>query len=263
MNDFIFKIDHAVAKFFHSIYAWGGEFANGFMKGISFIAEAGILFLLVGLGLALFKRTRKIGGTILLAVAFGFLFTNVILKNVVERARPFSNIMSEYYNWWLDAGANFEGGYSFPSGHTTATCAFAVAIFLTTNKKYSWYILLLPIAMASSRIYLMVHYFTDCLGGLVVGSVCAGLAYLIVKLIYASKAKFFIWLREFDIRNPKAPISMTSNSKVYTKPQTETTSSDYKEEFVYSTQEEELKSQQNAEEELKQTNQSKNIDSDE
>ncbi|MBQ7880285.1 MAG: phosphatase PAP2 family protein [Clostridia bacterium] len=203
MSDFIFKIDHQVAELFHKIYSIGGEFANFCMKGISYIAEAGILFLLVGLGLALFKRTRKIGGTILLAVALGFVFTNIILKNAIGRARPFENVSSDFYKWWLDAGANFESGHSFPSGHTTATTAFAVAIFLTTNKKYSWPILLLPIAMASSRIYLMVHYFTDCLGGLVVGAVVTIISYLIVKFIYASKFKFFVWLREFDLFRPK------------------------------------------------------------
>lgn len=203
MKDFIFKIDHAVAKLFHELYLWGGDITNFIMKSISFIAEAGILFLLIGFGLAIFKRTRKIGGTILCAVAIGFIFTNVILKNVIERARPFENINSDFYKWWIGANAVSESGFSFPSGHTTATTAFAVAIFLTTNKKYSCWILTLPILMASSRIYLMVHYFTDCLGGLIVGSVSAVLAYLIVKLIYKSNLKFFVWLREFNLFKSK------------------------------------------------------------
>ena len=70
---FIDKIDYNVAKFFHNIYIWGGNATNVIMEGISFLAEAGILFLLIGLGLALFKQTRKIGVTIILAVGFGFL----------------------------------------------------------------------------------------------------------------------------------------------------------------------------------------------
>ena len=114
---------------------------------------------------------------------------------------------SDYYKWWLDAGATSEGGYSFPSGHTTATTAFAVALFLATNKRYSWPILFLPIAMACSRIYLMVHFFADCVGGLVVGSLCATIAYIIVVLIYRSKVKFFVWAKELELFKTKKKAS--------------------------------------------------------
>ena len=208
----ISKVDHFIAKNFHQLYTWGGEIMNKFMEGISLIAEAGILFLLIGFGLALFKRTRKIGGTILLSVALGFLFTNIILKHAIARSRPFENISSDFYRWWLDAGASFENGYSFPSGHTTATTAFAMAIFLTTNKKYSWPIVLLPIFMACSRIYLMVHYFSDCVGGLIVGTACATTAWFVIKMIYSSKWKFFVWIREFDIFKRRAVQTSSSSS---------------------------------------------------
>lgn len=203
MSDFIHKIDYNVAKFFHEVYLWLGEFSNGLMKVISYLGEAGILFLLIGFGLALFKRTRKMGGTIILSVAIGFLITNVFLKNIIGRARPFENVGSDYFKWWLDAGAVQETGHSFPSGHTTATTAFSLAIFLTLNKKYSWPILFFPIVMASSRIYLMVHYFTDCLGGIAVGSASALIAYFVAKWVYSSKLKLFVWVRNFDIFKPK------------------------------------------------------------
>ena len=226
MKNFIFKIDHWVAKMFHEIYLLGGEFANRLMEGISLIAEAGILFLLVGLGLALFKRTRKVGITILGAVAIGFILTNVVLKNLIGRARPFENIYSDFYKWWLSAGGIAESGHSFPSGHTTATTAFAVAIFITTNKRYSWPILTLPLLMASSRIYLMVHYFSDCVGGLIVGTICAVLSYLIVKFIYKSNIKLFVWIKEFNMFKPKQKI------KSYQPTANENPNSDY----VYTTQ---------------------------
>ena len=122
------------------------------------------------------------------------------------------NISSDFYKWWLDVGASFENGYSFPSGHTTATTAFAMAIFLTTNKKYSWPIVLLPIFMACSRIYLMVHYFSDCVGGLIVGTACATTAWFVIKMIYSSKWKFFVWIREFDIFKRRAVQTSSSSS---------------------------------------------------
>lgn len=214
MKTFIYKVDHFVANLFHELCVWGGDISNSVMNGISLIAEAGILFLLVGLGLALFKRTRKIGGTILLSVALGFVFTNVILKNIISRSRPFQNIGSDYYKWWLNAGSVNETGFSFPSGHTTATTAFAVAIFLNTKKQYGWPILLFPLLMASSRIYLMVHFFSDCVGALVVGTISALLAYLIANLIYKSHLKFFVWIREFNVFRPKQKITYSKKPEV-------------------------------------------------
>ena len=249
MNTFIFKIDHYVANLFHKIYLWGGETATKVMELISYIAEAGILFLILGLAFALFPRTRKVGVTILLSIALGFLFTNIILKPLIGRARPFENISSDFFSWWLDAGSNYESGYSFPSGHTTATTAFAVAILLTTNKKYSSYILLLPIAMASSRIYLMVHYFSDCLGGIIVGTVVATLAFIIVKLAYSSNAKLFIWIREFNVFKPKTLQSMCEENpeikKIIEQRSIKSDSSQKVEELVYLTQEDENKNNNN------------------
>ncbi len=214
MKNFIYNIDYNVAKLFHDIYLWGGDLFNFIMKGISWIAEAGLIFILIGLCLALFKKTRKIGITALFAVAVGFICTNIVLKNLIERSRPFANVSSNYYKWWLDAGSTYESGYSFPSGHTTATTAFAIAIFLTTNKKYSWYVLLAPILMASSRIYLMVHFFSDCVGGIVVGLISAVIAFLIVKWIYSSKIKLFVWARELNIFKfeKKTQITLANNS---------------------------------------------------
>ena len=199
MKNLIFKIDYNIAELFHKIYLWGGNFTNTLMKGISLLAEMGLLFLLIGFVFILFKKTRKVGGAILISVVIGFLITNVILKNSVERMRPFENGSSSYFKWWLSAGAEFEDGFSFPSGHTTATTAFSLAIFLTTNKNKSWPILFFPVIMASSRVYLMVHYFSDCLGAFAVGTVSSIIAYLIIKWIYVSKLKLFVWARDFSL----------------------------------------------------------------
>ena len=237
MDNFIYKADYKVAEFFHEVYLSLGEFSNGLMKIISYIGEAGILFLLTGLVLALFKRTRKIGVTIIVSVAIGFLITNVLLKNIVCRTRPFESMGSDFYKWWLDAGATSESGYSFPSGHTTATTAFSLVIFLTVNKKYSWPILFLPVLMASSRIYLMVHYFTDCLGGIVAGCLGAIIAYFITQWMYTTKLKLFVWMKNFELFK-----SQNSNNK--SDQQEDVTYTEMADkEFTYVTQEDEKQNQ--------------------
>lgn len=234
----IYKIDYFWGKLFNNLHLWGGSFLDHIMECISYIAEAGILFLLIGFGLALFKRTRKIGLCILGAVAIGFVFTNIVLKNVISRPRPFSDVGSSFYKWWLVVGTHQESGYSFPSGHTTATTAFAIAIFLTTNKKRFWWILFLPVLMACSRIYLMVHYFSDCVGGLIVGTISATISYFIVKWIYSSKFKLFVWAREINVFKPtEKPHRVKPAKKVPEKKLS-------KEEFVYVTQEDESRAQE-------------------
>ena len=45
----------------------------------------------------------------------------------------------------------------------------------------------------------MVHYFSDCVGGLVVGAVVATLAYFIVKQIYKGKNKACKFIQNFSI----------------------------------------------------------------
>lgn len=200
---FINKVDYFFAELFHKLYLWGGEFTNVVMKIISYIGEYGALFLLIGFGLALFKRTRKVGGTIILSIAIGFVVSNLLLKNIAQRVRPFQ-ASSQFELWWAGSNGKFESGYSFPSGHVTAAMAFSMAVMLTTNKKYNWPIMFLPLIMASSRIYLMVHYFSDCVGGMVVGLIGGVIAYLLLNWVYKSKIKLFVWIRNLELFKSKS-----------------------------------------------------------
>ena len=218
MKSIITKADYFFAEMFHKLYLWGGEFTNILMRVISFIGEYGVVFLLIGMGLALFKRTRKIGGTIILSIAIGFVISNVLLKNIVQRVRPFQ-ANSQFELWWAGSNGHYESGYSFPSGHVTASMAFAMAVMLTTNKKYNWPIMFLPLIMASSRIYLMVHYFSDCFGGFAVGFVSGILAYVILNWIYKSKIGLFVWIRELDLFKSKSSKSKSSSPKHIEEPE--------------------------------------------
>lgn len=158
-------------------------FLNFFTKYFSFLGEKGIPLLLIGLVLCCFSKTRRIGANMILAIAVGALFTNVIIKNAVGRARPFTASQT-YQDFWQQAGAVQEGEYSFPSGHTTATTAFAVALFLSCDKKWSWIGLVGALIMGFCRIYLVVHYTTDVIAGFIVGTAGGVIAFYLVKLIY-------------------------------------------------------------------------------
>ena len=162
-------------------------FLNFFTKYFSYLGEKGIPLLLIGAILCCFSKTRKIGATTILAIAVGALFTNVILKNAVERLRPYTN--PEYTDFWKQAGGVLESEFSFPSGHTTAATAFAVGLFLSCDKKWSWLALVGALVMGFCRIYLVVHYTTDVIAGLIVGTIGGVIAFYLVKLVYAKLAK--------------------------------------------------------------------------
>ena len=155
---------------------------NLICKWFSYLGEKGLGFILGALILMLFPKTRKVGVTAGLAIAIGALFTNVIIKNLVARPRPYTT--NAFFGFWESAGANLESEHSFPSGHTTACTAFSVAFFLAFKKKWGWVALLMPPVMAFCRVYLIVHYFTDVVAGLIVGTVGGVLALVFTNLIY-------------------------------------------------------------------------------
>ena len=59
------------------------------MKGITYIAEVGWFWILLGVVLIFFKKTRKIGITMLGALLLNLLVCNVTIKPLVGRIRPY------------------------------------------------------------------------------------------------------------------------------------------------------------------------------
>ena len=70
--------------------------------------------------------------------------------------------------------------YSFPSGHSNAAFAVAVAIF-SRSKRLGIPVLILASLIAFSRMYLFVHWPTDIIGGIVTGTIGAVISYNLVE----------------------------------------------------------------------------------
>lgn len=135
------------------------------------LGNGGGLFIALSILLLFFPKTRRAGCVALTAMFFGLLCTNLTIKNLVARPRP----------WTQVAGLVplvMESSFSFPSGHTTAAFAFAGAM-LSAPLKVKWgraAAVVLAVCMGLSRMYVGVHYPTDVLGGMAAGLVCAWLA---------------------------------------------------------------------------------------
>ena len=88
---------------------------------------------------------------------------------------------------------SFLGGSRVQISGPTAAFATMVPVFLVGNKKVSWTALIFAFLMGVSRIYLVVHYPSDVLGGIIVGVVAGCLGALIAAKLpeawYASWRK--------------------------------------------------------------------------
>ena len=146
--------------------------------GLGYFGKGGMGLIALGLILSLYKPTRKVGITMLVALAIGALITNVTLKNLMFRPRPFM-ADATYREWWAAVGSWDEGASSFPSGHATATTAALVAWAANVRTHRPAAIAVAGVGvllMMASRCYLMVHYPSDVVAGLAVGLFAAFVA---------------------------------------------------------------------------------------
>jgi undecaprenyl-diphosphatase len=136
----------------------------------------GIAFLTVAV-LAALRLWRDVGVLLIALVLEVTVFLTT--TSLVDRDRPPVQ--------QLDAAPPTS---SFPSGHTAAAVALYVtlAIILTRHRRHAvvrtvaWFVALsVPLAVALSRLHRGMHYPTDVIAGLLLGSVCVIVALFIVR----------------------------------------------------------------------------------
>lgn len=148
---------------------------DGFWKTITHLGDTGWFWIMLGIVLLIPKKTRKAGIAALVALAIGALITNVALKNIIARIRPYEVV--EGLKLLIEPQSDF----SFPSGHTCASIGAALAMYPFLERKWGIPLVILAVLISLSRLYVGVHYPTDVLGGAVVGAFAAWGAVRIVK----------------------------------------------------------------------------------
>ena len=102
--------------------------------------------------------------------------TTTSIKYLTRRRRP-DEVLSKQYAAVIDI-------WSFPSGHTGRM--FSLGITLTLfYPRVGWVFLVWALAVAYGRIALQIHWFLDIVGGVVVGTIWAVIAYVL-------REKFFM-----------------------------------------------------------------------
>ena len=163
----LFELDGQILLFIQEHIRCGA--LDGVMRLLSTLGNAGAIWIVTALALLFFRRTRRFGAACGLALLLGFVVTNLALKNIINRIRPYDVMTS------LNILVKPERSFSFPSGHATSSLAAGVALFLTLPRRYGVPALLLGVLIALSRMYVGVHYPTDVLCGAAIG-VAAALA---------------------------------------------------------------------------------------
>lgn len=94
------------------------------------------------------------------------LAVNIPIRGFVERPRPFLEHKG------VEVLVQGKTDFSFVSDHATLTMAIAVGIFMV-HRKFGLYAIALAVLEGFCRVYMGVHYPTDVIGGLALGTAVA------------------------------------------------------------------------------------------
>lgn len=149
------------------------------------LGDAGLLWIIMSIVFLLNKRTRRAGALALLAMVLGLLVTNITIKPLVERARP-------WLDWPIVPLVTEKDPNSFPSGHTCA--AFAAGMIWMRALPWRWgriAAVAAAVLMGLSRLYVGVHYPTDVLVGGIIGALCAWAAWKAYQIIEEKRNRVY------------------------------------------------------------------------
>lgn len=179
--EFIQQLDLSILLFIqeHLRFAW----MNGFWDFITHFGDGGIFWIVLTIVLMIPKKTRKAGIVAGCSLALGFLITNVTLKPLVDRVRPY------HYSDAVIPLGRIPSEASFPSGHTSASFSCALIYVRMLPKKYGIPLVVLATLIALSRLYLCVHFPTDVLGGFLVAMVSSTVVYTCYQYLERRKTQ--------------------------------------------------------------------------
>ncbi len=171
------------------------ELMDKIMPIITMFGDAGIFWIACAVLLLLFPKTRRIGLGMGFALIMGLLICNVTLKPLVGRMRPYDyqiNVLHKTWDQLLLAGkllVETPHDFSFPSGHTIASFE-ACTVLMLGNKKLGIPATILAIAIAFSRLYLYVHYPTDVIVSVILGTIFGIIGWALANKIPMKKGKY-------------------------------------------------------------------------
>ena len=138
-------------------------FLSALLVPVSRAGDMGIFWIALCVLLLVLRRTRRGGALTLCGLAVEFAVCDLVLKRLVLRPRPYLVVQG------LVCLVPPESSTSFPSGH--AASSFVCAYLLTRIFGKKGALAYIPAALiAVSRVYVGVHYISDVLAGMALGT---------------------------------------------------------------------------------------------
>ncbi len=172
------QLDESVINYFQSIV--GNPRLDLLMESITEIGD--VLYMLIfSIVLLIIKKTRKTGLTLMILLVLATLLTGYI-KCGVDRDRPSLDFQGTPFPIEAseDTFALFcEGSFnaSYPSGHAARATIFGIILGFSLSHRFPrgcYLLLLYPLLMSISRIYVLQHFPMDVIGGAILGIMLAG-----------------------------------------------------------------------------------------
>lgn len=158
------------------------------MPVVTALGNGGILFIACAVAMLFLKKWRKTGLMVGVALILGLLVCNVTLKPLVGRIRPFD--IHE-----VSLLVSPPDDFSFPSGHTIAAFEFATVLMIR-RRSVGVVALIAAVLIAFSRLYLYVHYPTDVLASVILGTLFGILGVFLIDALSKklSSTRAGVWL---------------------------------------------------------------------
>lgn len=174
-------MQESILRFFQSIQS---PALDTFFTYVTMLGEQYFIILIVAW---IYWNHSKKEGFILTFLFIVSNMVNTLMKAIFHTQRPFQK---------LD---NFEAqrvhtaeGHSFPSGHTQASSTlFFSLIMIFKNRTFAIIAVFLALLVATSRMYLGVHWPIDVIGGLFFAAILVFLLYNYLYRLYDEQKKFF------------------------------------------------------------------------
>lgn len=169
----LYTIDFSILDGIQKYLSCG--FLDWLMPKITVLGNAGIIWIILAFILLCTKKYRILGMQLATSLMGCLILVNAVLKNLIARPRP----------CWINQSISLlianPKDYSFPSGHSFA--AFATAFVLwKANKKVGVIAYIFSAMIAFSRLYLYVHFPSDVLAGILLGTIVGYLTTRLIKL---------------------------------------------------------------------------------
>jgi undecaprenyl-diphosphatase len=151
-----------------------------------------INLIIIGFILTIIKKTRRFGMILLISIVAITIVTTYVKPFFAANHFPTTSVFESLvklpakFTLEKDSFMPFAQNYSYPSNHIASTTAFCFVIGALIYKRSPYFakgfIIIYPIIIGITKLYLLQQYFSDIIGGYILGLIISGLIIKLTKI---------------------------------------------------------------------------------